>query len=98
MSPGTLHGVLGPSLKFGYSWYFTCAQLLPKTKYFLTSVYSQKLQPLNKSLLHGKHRRPVFFYFRCYLNTMMHYKFPKGTPNNVNWMVILQVCCSQVET
>lgn len=44
------------------TWYFAWAELLPKTKYFLTSIYSEKLQPLNKSLLYGKHRRPVFFY------------------------------------
>ena len=56
MSSGTLSGVRGTSLKFGRSWYFVCAELLPKTKCFPTPVYSEKLQPLNKSLIHQKNK------------------------------------------
>lgn len=54
MSSGTLSGVRGTSLKVGRSWYFVCAELLPKTKCFPTPVYSEKLQPLNKSLINQK--------------------------------------------
>lgn len=50
-SSGALFGVLGTSLKSGWSWYFVCAELLPKTQCFLTSVDAENLQPLNKSLL-----------------------------------------------
>lgn len=59
MSSGALYGVPGTSLKFDHSWYFVCAELLPKTKCFLTSVLSETLQPLNKSLLYKKHSKPV---------------------------------------
>lgn len=78
MSSGVLYCVPGTSLKLDRSWYFEYAKLLPKTKTFLTSA-----------LLYKKHSKPVLFYFRCYLDIMKHYKFPKEMPNNVNWMIIL---------
>lgn len=41
VSSGTLPGVPGMALKLGRSWYFVCTEPLPKTKCFLTSVYSE---------------------------------------------------------
>lgn len=59
MSSGALYGVLGMSLKSGHSWYSVCAELLRKTKCFLTSVYSENPRSFNKNLLYKKHSKPV---------------------------------------
>lgn len=68
--------VSGTSLKSGHPWYFGCAELLPKTKCFLTSalLYVFKKTKQNKKNKHKKNKTgccilPVLFVNSAHLCT-----------------------------